>query len=38
MEDRYETLWSDDDALVAMLGHGLSLDLTTFDTWELIGF
>ena len=28
---------SDDDALVATLGHGLSRDLTTFDTWDLIG-
>ena len=28
--------YNDDDALVATLGHGLSRDLTTFDTWELI--
>jgi len=36
---RHLELWScnDDDALVATLGNGLSRDLTTFYTWDLIG-
>ena len=29
--------YNDDDAVVATLGHGLSWDSTTFDTWEHMG-